>query len=238
MITIALIAGFYALLLPSLNLTSSQVSDSLSLLSQDIRGAFDTAVLDGKVHRLVFDIKKNQYWLEKTEQKSVSLKSSQRVSMFKEEETKEEIEAQFVEYGKLSGEEILDPETDKMIKSTSPILAGKKHFFATKWSVVKTSEWNKRYIADNLFIRSIFTESLEEPLTYQQDEEEQIGFIYIFPSGYIEKSLLQIYYKGSDGTPEEGKEPYTLVVDSFKGIGRIIDGAKSWEEIEKQEDQL
>ena len=58
MITIALIAGFYALLLPSLSLTSSQVSDSLSLLSQDIRGAFDTAVLDGKVHRLVFDIKK------------------------------------------------------------------------------------------------------------------------------------------------------------------------------------
>jgi prepilin-type N-terminal cleavage/methylation domain-containing protein len=64
------IAYFYAI--PQFNIiTGTETAEKLGKLSEDVRSAYDMAVLHGKPHRMVFMLATGEYWLEVADRRDV-----------------------------------------------------------------------------------------------------------------------------------------------------------------------
>ncbi len=65
LVVIALIALVTTVAIPNINQAYKvKITNSTRELASTIRSAYDEAVLKGQVHRMAFDIAKNQYWVE------------------------------------------------------------------------------------------------------------------------------------------------------------------------------
>jgi prepilin-type N-terminal cleavage/methylation domain-containing protein len=65
LIVLAIIGAIAAAVLPNIGLTiGSQVSLSMRDFSTQVRTVFDSAILTGRIHRMVIDLKEGVYWSE------------------------------------------------------------------------------------------------------------------------------------------------------------------------------
>ena len=233
LIVVALMSLVYSMILPQFSTNASQAFDSLSRLSNDVRSAFDTAVLTGKNHRLVFDMKSGKYWLEVTEAENVFLptKTNSQVADLDPsllEEKKEELERKFEKYKDLAGEAVQDEKDESMIDPPSPVMKAKDKLFGPTWTRVNTLEWKVRQLADLLVINDVKSEHHEEPLMWESfdSEEEALITVNIMPTGYIEQTIFHIYYKKGEGEPNFDKPPFTFFIHPTLGLGTYLSGLK------------
>ncbi len=64
-LVLALIGAVAGVVIPNLTLTiDSQMSSALRNLTGQIRSAYDDAIFTGRLHRMVFNIKTGEYWVE------------------------------------------------------------------------------------------------------------------------------------------------------------------------------
>jgi prepilin-type N-terminal cleavage/methylation domain-containing protein len=64
-LVLALIGAVAGVIIPNLTLSiDSQMSSSLRSLTGQIRSAYDDAIFTGRLHRMVFDMKTGEYWVE------------------------------------------------------------------------------------------------------------------------------------------------------------------------------
>jgi general secretion pathway protein H len=223
-VVVGLIALVYAVAAPDLLLNDqAERQAKISRISEDVRSAYDTAVLSGRAHRLVFDLTTSDYWLESTEAEHFFLGNQELDrDLTEEEENQENLEfdEKFVEYEQLAGSEITDPEDDQVIRPTSPLLRAKDRLKRPVWAVVESGEWSRRSLSPELKIISMQAEHHRGRQSLESTGEGGRAMIYFFPQGYVEKAV--IYVNDPEAT-ESDRPPYTIVTEPYEGVAELLD---------------
>ena len=237
-IVLALVGAIFGALAPNFAIIpSTQASITLGRLASDVRNAFDVAVLSGKTHRIVFQVRSGQYWLEVAESENFRI-DSQKVqydpSKEDEEEKQEIFNELFARYQELAGEEIYDPETESMIKPESPVLKAKDQLKPTKWRTVDYQEWGIRTLRPAFIITEIIVEHLDEVQRLENmPEEGGRVMLYFFPQGVVERAQIKIAFLAGDSEVDKDKDPYIVSTEPYTGT---IDIVGSNEELELKDD--
>lgn len=236
-LVIAVIAGVYAIALPQFDFViDNEVSTRISRLEEDVRDAYDKAVLSGKPYRIVFMMSSGEYWLEVTNETEVFLGQEGLESDPTKEQLEEKIEdmnAQFEAYMDLAGDVVVDEENEKEINPTSPVIKAKDKLFPPKWEVVEDMEWGLRKLGETLVIMDIQAEHHRRKQERSDLDPKTPVYIHFFPKGYVEKSYIHIGYSDGDGGVDEEKEPYTLKIHPYTGHVKRTSG---YEEIDLEND--
>jgi prepilin-type N-terminal cleavage/methylation domain-containing protein len=228
LIVIVLIAGVYAIAFPNFSMQqNSKIADSLARLSEDVRAAYDTTVLLGKPHRIVFKLATGDYTLQRSEQTEVYLsdeaKEGAEASPQQAEEKRAAFDEQFAEYSKLAGEGHKAPSGDDIIPAVSPVLKAKNLLRDPVWQKAELGGWTTRNIGDFLQIKDVQTEHNAKPITLEEAGENGVAIVHFFPRGYVERTVMHIYIKDSE------QPPYTVLIDPNLGTAEVRSG---YEEID------
>lgn len=239
-IVISLMAVVYVVALPNFRARSgTEASTKLGQLATDVRGAFDMAVLYRRPHRLVFDFPTGDYWLETTDRTEFYLgdeKINRDPTTEEEKEALEIFEEEFKEYEDLAGKEVSDPDNERVIKPTSPVVRAKDNLKPVKWTKVETREWGKRTIGPYLGFQDIQAEHHTEKQTYAQLAENGQAHLYFFPSGYVERFVAHVAPKKNDTEFEESATPYTITTQPYAGTAEVISGYEEINVLEYEAD--
>lgn len=221
-VVLAIVGMIFGALVPNFSLIeSTDISVTLGRLASDVRNAFDTAVLTGKSHRMVFEPRSGQYWLEVVDREDFKISTEKQeydLSPEEEREQQEIFDQTFQEFEDLAGEEIIDPETDEAIKPESPVLKAKKLLRPAMWSRVNYSEWGERTLAP-LFVISEMLVEHHDTTQFLSDLPENGRFmLYFFPQGYVERAQIKVAFRLNEiGEINTEREPYVLTTDPFTG---------------------
>ena len=226
----------YVVALPNLNIVgSSNIESRLGRLRSDFRGAFDMAVLNKKPFRLVFMLVSGDYWLETTDAKLFSrgdFELQRDLTTYEERERAENFDTEFELYEELAGEEINDPDSDRVLRPESPLLRAKDKLRPAKWRKVEDAEWGLRQLGPELIIQDIKTEHHEELFTFQDLGEDARAMVYFLPSGYVEKAVLHIAFRRGEDEISEDELPYTVTTQPFQGTIDVVTG---YEEVDLEQ---
>lgn len=237
-IVLGLIMFIYAVALPNFGMTSSAaIASKLGQFGGDVRNAYDLSVLSGKTYRMVVEMNTGDYWLEVADRKNIKMAtdgSDRDLNPDEEKERQAAFDDDFAEYEELSGLVVVDPETDLEIKPESPVTTAKEKLRPPQWRKVDAMEWGARSLGPELMVTKMQAEHHANVQDLLEIGENAVGMIYFFPSGYVERSYLNVYYRDSDMVPDEGEEPYTIIINPNEGTAEITTGLK---EIDVHEDQ-
>ncbi len=236
LLVIVLMATVYAVAAPNLTiLESSSIASKIAHFASDIRGAFDTAVLTQKPHRLVFMLETGDYWLESTESTDFALGDhilGRDPTEAEERDMKELFETQFEEYVELTGSEIHDGDHERVIQPISPLLKAKDKLKPTEWKKVENAEWKRRSIGPELIFQDFRAMHHESKQTFQDLGEEARVMLYFLPAGYVEPAVIHIAYRKGKNEIDEIQQPYTIVTNPYEGTADFQSG---YEEVELSE---
>lgn len=227
-IVISLMAIIYTVALPNFKARSSaEASTKLGQLASDVRGAFDMAVLYRKPHRLVFDFPTGDYWLETTDRAEFYLgdgKLDRDPTSEEEKEAQEAFNEQFKEYEDLAGKEISDPDNERVIHPSSPVVQAKDKLKPVKWTKVETREWGKRTIGPYLAFQDIQAEHHRDKQAFAQLGENGQAHLYFFPAGYVERFVAHVAPRKNDHEIDEAATPYTVTTQPYAGTAEVVSG--------------
>lgn len=237
-IVLALMAGIMIYALPTATDSKDYIT-KINIVAGDVKNAFDTAVLTGKPYRLVFDFDRNAYWLETTEELDFRIRQTPDGRDLNPEQQKEAdlaFDAEFEEYIELAGKEVENPDTGDLIKPASPVVQAKSKLRGPAWYEVQSMEWDRRQIGPDLIVDRFQTEHHEEEVRPLEDDAEgQVGFIYFFPTGYVEKAYISLRPLYGESEIDEDDEPFTLEVMPYEGVALLRDGAIEFKFEEKDD---
>lgn len=227
-IVVALLAGVMVYALPNIMLNKeAEIQTKLSRLREDIQSAFDMAVLSGKNYRLVFSLDTQEYWLEVgSEEGMINLDPLRLGRDLTDAEEKKEVERFEIEfkdkYESLADEAVKDPETDKEIKPTSPVIQAKNLLSPKEWKPVENLEWSIRNLGSALVFKDIQAEHhTQRQSADSMNVESPRAIVYVYPRGYIERAVIRVAYSSDEENTEE-QLPYLLVIEPHTGSTRML----------------
>ncbi len=227
-IVIALIAAAMAAVgTTMLNTSETEVAIRIGQLASDVRGAYDTAVLTGKPHRLVFTFGTGDYHLEVADRERFFFgddKLDADPTLEQEQDATAYFDERFAELEASAGEEVVDPETQDVIKPSSPVVKAKENLRPVGWTRVTSLEWSQRTLGPELLIQSMQAEHHRELQKLEDLGLAGRAFIYFMPSGYVEKAVIHIAYNDGDGQPIADKLPYSVVTEPMAGVADVLSG--------------
>ena len=251
LITIALIATMYGIIVPQLQISTGASEDiKLGRLQADIRNAYDYAVLTKVTCRLVFHLSTGEYWLETTAERQSNddgpdrlIASSERVllgdagrdsdpSPDEEKDSLEQFQDEFERYVDASGEIIEDPDTQTEILPESPVVNAKQKLTALRapqWARVENNQWSVRYLQPEFVLKGLRAEHHSIYQALEELGEEGFAKVYFFPQGYVENVYIHLAASDGDGGIDETKSIYTIKSIPYTGGTELIIGE---EEIE------
>ena len=220
-IVIALVGFVYSVAIPQFSLKSgAEAATKVGRLAEDVRSAFDLAVLTGKPYRLVFEMNSGRYWLVTTTRRDFLLGDQKAQSdPTKEEEADLDAasESAFLEYEVLAGDPIMDPETQTEFKPVSPVLQAKSKLLRPQWKPVVNLEWRERTIGPYLMFKEFQAEHHASKQSVMDLPENGRAFMYFLPGGYVEKAWMVVAYKKDERQPDDSVTPYTFKTSPFSG---------------------
>ncbi len=228
-VVISLIAFLYSIAVPQLSLrTGTEAATKVQRVADDIRAAFDLAVLNNKTYRLSFVLSTGEYWLEEADRPLFSLGDGKGGKDPTEEDDKardEEFDALTKEYKSMAGDPIKDEKGDVIAGGNdSPILKNREKARGPKWRRVEGLEWQDRTVGPYLLISEMQAEHHEQKQQLSDVGETGRAFIYFFPAGYVEKAYIVIGFKKDRMVVDEEQKPYTIVTRPFLGAAEVNSG--------------
>lgn len=225
-VVIALVAFVYSIAIPQFSLRSgAEAASKTARLAEDVRSAFDLAVLTGRPYRIVFEMDSGKYWLETTNQLEFKLgdeKQQNDPTPEEESDLDSADESAFMEYESLAGEPIVDQETQTEYLPVSPVLKAKEKLMRPKWSRVSNLEWRERDLGPYLMLSSMRAEHHADTQKIQDMPENGRCFLYFLPGGYVERAWLIVAYKKGPREPDESMVPYTFKTSPHAGTLDVI----------------
>lgn len=229
-IVIALAALMFVVAAPSFTLTEeTEAAQKLGALAGDIRAAYDTTVLSRKPHRLVFSFGSGDYWLESTDREDFFMGDEK----LDRDPTPEEIqdrkamfEEEFEQYKLLAGKEVEDPEEERVVKPTSPLMAAKDKLAPVEWKAVEDAEWSVRKLGPQFGIRSMQAEHHGRLQTFEELGAEGFAYLYFFPQGYVERAVIHVAPADPNDRERYDERTYTIVTEPYEGLADISSGFK------------
>jgi type II secretory pathway pseudopilin PulG len=230
MVVISLIAFLYVIAVPQLSLrTGTEAATKVQRVADDIRSAFDMAVLNNRTYRLSFVLSTGEYWLEEADREVTDLvdsKSGRDPTVDDLKARSDEFDAQTKEFESLLGDPIKDEDgKDIPGANTSPILKNRVAAKGPKWTRVEALEWQNRSLGPYLLISEMQAEHHQQKQVLGDLGEAGRAFIYFFPAGYVEKSYVKIAFKRDTMVVDEEQKPYTIITRPFLGTAEVISGA-------------
>ncbi|MCX6118991.1 MAG: type II secretion system protein [Proteobacteria bacterium] len=228
MLVVALIALIYSIAIPQFSLKSgTEVATKTQRLADDIRSAFDMAVLSNKTHRIVFELATGKYHLEVADG-IVQLEEPISGHDPTEDEVKakeEEFASQTKEYESMAGDPVKDEDGTPIEGSNmSPILRNRSRAAPTKWTQIDNLEWNNRSLGDFLLISEMQAEHHAEKQVMTELGPKGRAFLYFFPQGYVERAFIRVALKSDDMVIDDSQPPYTITTKSFLGNANVQSG--------------
>lgn len=243
-IVIGLVAFVYGVAIPNFNLrTGNEVASKLGQFAEDIRSAYDYSVLTGKPLRLVFNLYEGEYWLETPKEDTVDHKiklgneaidadplpedEKQRIAFFDED---------FQRYEDVVGESVPNPEEgEDDIVVVSPVIKAKDKLRGPIWEKIDSLEWSGRRIGPYLMVRDLQTTHHQRPVSVE-DGPGAVGMIYFLPQGYVEKTVLHVFYQKDKGEVDPDQTPYTILVHPYDGYAEVRSGFEEIDIFSERED--
>lgn len=230
MLVIALMAVIFVLVIPNFNIVpSTEASSKINGLSGDIRAAYDMAVLHRKPHRLAFEFKTGDYWLESTERLDFQIGDNAQDRDLSPDELKEAsavFEEDFKEYLDLAGKEVKDADAEITIPPTSPLLAARKLLSPVEWRAVEDAEWQKRSLGPSFMIRAMQAEHHKSLQTYEDLKDDGYAYLYFFPEGYVQRAVIYVAPTDEDDKAKWDQQTYTVRTRSWEGLADVEGGYK------------
>lgn len=228
-VVISLIAFLYSIAVPQFALRSgTEAATKVQRVADDIRAAFDLAVLNNKTYRLSFVLATGEYWLEEADRPLFALGDGKGGKDPTEEEEKarnEEFDAVTTEYKSMAGDPIKDDKGEVIPGGNeSPILKNRENARGPKWRRVEGLEWQDRTLGPYLLISEMQAEHHEQKQILADVGETGRALIYFFPAGYVEKSYIVIAFKKDRMVVDEEQKPYTIVTRPFLGAAEVNSG--------------
>lgn len=228
-VVIALIAFLYSIAIPQFSLrTGSEAATKVQRVADDIRAAFDLAVLNNKTYRMAFVLATGEYYLEEADRPLHSLgdgKGGRDPSEEDEQAKNEEFDSVTTEYKSMAGDPIKDDKGDIIPGGNeSPILKHRENARGPKWTRVEGLEWQGRTVGPYLLISEMQAEHHEQKQLMTDLGETGRAFIYFFPAGYVEKAYVVIAFKKDRMVVDEDQKPYTIVTRPFLGSAEVNSG--------------
>jgi type II secretory pathway pseudopilin PulG len=220
-VVIALVAFVYSVAIPQFSLKSgAEAATKVGRLAEDVRSAFDLAVLTGRPYRLVFELNSGRYWLETTDRPDFLLgddKAQSDPTAEEEADLEAAAESAFLEFESLAGEPIVDPDTRTEFMPVSPVVQAKTRLLRPKWKRVETLEWRERSLGPYMMIKEMQAEHHATKQSVVDLPENGRAFLYFLPGGYVEKAWMIVSYKRGEREPDDSMVPYTFKTSPWSG---------------------
>ncbi len=227
-VVIALFAAVYVVAVPNLSITrTAEIDQKVGRLAVDFKSAYDMAVLTGKPHRLVFKFVTGQYWLEAAETRDFTFDLDEKgedLSPEREKETLLAFDENFQEFEDLAGSEIEDSDNERVFTPESPVVKAKDKLRPPEWKRLENREWGVRFLGPELMLMDLEAEHHLFPIKLDITDEDQVGMIYFFPSGYVERAVIHFGLQDGDLERDESQPPYTAITVSHQGTLSITSG--------------
>lgn len=225
MIVMAIIAGLAGFLLPNLNFTAgSQISIALRDLTATIRGSYDSAILSGRLHRLVVKPKTGEYWVEEA---PLDFKGRPTDAFANEDTNQNEAEERqklLEELNKAAEDPRKSEKGDYEYSQRSIMVVQRGIFKPIKWNVVEDALVGKHAVPIPIVFFKIDTANMEEPIEFQSAGDKTLAYIYFFPWGEVTQTQFLIgMVDGAKNLRDDGSK-YTVKVDPLTGLSELKDG--------------
>lgn len=220
---LGIISAIAAIILPNLSITSgSQMSAALRDFTNALRSTYDSAVLTGKVHRMVLQPKTGAYWSEEAPAELTG-----RPPVVVEEKADQQAEERVRLLEDLN-QAAADPrkaaDGKRAYTNRSILVVQRKVFMPLKWTEVDDSMLTRRTLPASIVFVSARTPAMSEKLEYTKVTEKETAVIYFFPSGEAQQASIQFGSVKDGTTIDESGPKQTVILESLSGQSQIVEG--------------
>lgn len=221
-LVIALLAGVMVYAIPNI-LVEDDHSATFNALRAEIKSAYDSAVLSGFTHRIVFDLEKKTIFLERNTQigdisHQILSSDIEHLSEQERDAAHQEKIASLKEIAKLAGDEVSDFEQNRTIPPTSPLIQAQQNLLGYSWD--KVDDFGHTTIdLSGLSITRYRVEHLGEEIIHS-DQAASIIYLYVFPQGYVEKAYF-VWFEDYNDTIIEDRPPYIIATLPYQGVALL-----------------
>ena len=228
LVVLGIIAALSAAILPNLGLTqNSQVSLALRDVTNTIRATYDNAILTGRTHRLVLHLEKSEYWAEAAPLGFEGRPPLAAAEGFSASESfKEDARKRLLEELDKATEEPRKPQDkeDKAYSQRSFLVAQRAALNPIKWFEINDSLLYKRSLPGSVVFAAGATDTMVEKMSFDKAEEKDFVYIYFFPQGEIQQSVIQLALQLEKKQIKEDGPKFSLFLDPLTGHTQILEG--------------
>lgn len=230
MVVIALVGFLYSVVAPQFSLrTGAEAATKVQRLADDIRSAFDLAALNNKTYRMSFVFSTGEYSLQYADRDVPELgdgKGGRDPSAAEAKAKSDAFDEETKQYLDLAGDPIKDDDGKVILGSNdSPIIKNRIAAKGPVWTHVDGLEWQNRTLGPYLMISDMQAEHHLEKQALADVGQAGGAYLYFFPSGYVERAYIAIYFKKDEMEVDESQKPYTIITNSFLGTASVNAGA-------------
>ncbi|MEY4064679.1 MAG: hypothetical protein RIR26_887 [Pseudomonadota bacterium] len=228
-LVLALFGAIAALILPNIGLTiDSRMAMALRELTGSLRSTYDQAVLTGRVHRLVLNLRSGEYWVEAAPTGFTGRPSIQTVEKSSAEQRAEDSRARLLEDLEKAATEVRKAaggNEDRSYAVRSILVVQRGVLRQTKWGEVEDAILTRRTLPAGLLFWSVATDGMDKPMHYSERREAENAFVYFYPWGEAIRAQIQLASQAPEGGGLDEKSPRnTVVLDALTGQSSILEG--------------
>jgi len=206
LVSIAIVAGMLGTLLPALTRTDSSVlSQTILEFAGSVKGTYDNAILERRLHRLVIDMKTGEYWTEAAPLSSSLIRIPSQKTKTGWDEMEKQRYLEEIKIEKENNQKILEtanPSEDKKVyyNSHSIILEKYSNLNNPSWEMIQDILLQKRSLPSDMIFQKIKTTFQMQVFEYQGEMSSQVS-IFFFPHGQAEPAVIYLGRKPLENNP-------------------------------------
>lgn len=236
-IVLAIIGAIAGVIVPNLHLTfDNQMSTSLKSVTTTIRETYTEALFSKRMHRMVFDLRSSEYWVE---QAPADFKG--RPPLEKENDLQYRIEEDALKTFLTRMEEKAKNDSKRQMQSSTSENPSyyslrsipevqKDVLIPITWSEVETSTITRSKLTGDVIFAHFFSGLNTDAMHYQNvlrdsdKEKKHFAYIYFLPDGTTTATSIQFAVKTADGDIDENGPKFTLYLNTLTGQSSLLEG--------------
>lgn len=226
LIVLGLIGALAAAILPGIGFTfGSQMTLALRDFSAHVRAVFDSAILTGRVHRIVLDMKTGEYWPEAAPLGYIGRAPRPVRDIDRSiaaDDAKRRLQESLDESAAQPRKSAVDEERFYRVRS---VMVNQRRALApVNWSEVNDAVLFRQALPGKVRFAALATDQMTEKKGRSDFAEEEFGQIFFYPDGSASQAMIQFGIEGDDGAIAEDAVKYTLFVDPLTGRSQLVEG--------------
>ncbi|WP_186645942.1 prepilin-type N-terminal cleavage/methylation domain-containing protein [Fluviispira vulneris] len=239
-IVLGIIGAIAGVILPNLTLSiDSQMSSSLRNFTAQVRSAYNSAIFSGRLHRMVIDIKKSEYWVEQAplgfEGRPPAIDNvDESDSLLKSDRRKRLLES------------LDDKAKQQMNREMTTSSSSNKKFYSIRsipvvqreilrpiiWQEINDSIIYKQKFLGRVVVAKFTSGLISKEIKFEDvaksvdKNKTEFAYIYFLPNGTLTPTSLQMTSKSAEDSSllEANGPKFTLNINTLTGQTRLLEG--------------